>query len=348
MSRNAKDCEKACPELKGFVVRPPPDLDDVPNGQNGIKIFFNLKGELEHCHDLPVILFVHGLSSDHRIWKCQQECLCKKYATLSIDLRGFGRSSKPLNSSYSYQMFSEDIKAVLDELEVKSVIYVGADIGASIGIDFSTRYPGLVEQLLIAGANPLYAAETRDLTVSPGPAAWQFAQWTYDELVAVYAAIQANYQVYVHKEVDRLYPDKCLNMHKLTSYAVQASLQTPSEVLLRILGHNNPSSFIFESLFEWNILPKLNQMAIPILISTGQVSDLNTRGSAGVIFIALLNSWNIFYEFIKRGSYANATNVEIYNAIIYNFIEADDSPEACNVCLIQTKHREHREYRERH
>lgn len=332
MPRNSKDC----PELKGYVVRPPPG-DENPNGPNGIKIFFDLKGDLDHCNDLPVILFVHGLSSDHRIWQCQQDCLCQKYATLSIDLRGFGRSSKPLNSSYSYQMFSEDIKAVLDELEIKSIIYVGADIGASIGIDFSTRYPGLVEQLLMTGANPLYAAETRDLTVSPGPTAWQYAQWTYDELAVVYAAIQANYQLYVHKEVDRLYPDKCIDMHKLKSYAVQTSLHTPPEVLLQILGYNNPGSFVFESLFGWDILPKLNQMAIPILISTGQVSDLNTRGAAGVIFLALLNAWNIFYEFIKRGSYANASNVEIYNAIIYNFIEADDKPEVCDICPIQTK-----------
>lgn len=331
MPKNSKCCEKKCPELKCYVVRPSTN----PDMTTDIKIFFYLKGDLENGKNLPTILFVHGLNSDHRFWKCQQDCLCPKYPTLSIDLRGFGRSTKDLTSTYSYKVFIEDIKAILDELGITSVIYVGADIGASIGIKFATEYPSLVEQLLMTGANPLYAAESRQPRLPPSPEGWEYAQWTYSELDQTYDQIKNNYQEYVHNQVDRLYSSKCSNLQKLKCYAVQTSLQTPSTVLLQILGYNNPSSFVFESLFEqFNLLPKLDKMAIPILIGTGQEADLNSRGAAGTLFLKLLNARTLFYEFIRHGTYANASNVEIYTTVLVNFIECDEKPEKCDVCPI--------------
>ena len=71
-----KDC---CVE-EGFINR------------NGVKLYFIMKGSKKDC---PTIVFIHGNDMNTTVWKCQQDYFCRFYNTLAIDLRGFGKSSKP-------------------------------------------------------------------------------------------------------------------------------------------------------------------------------------------------------------------------------------------------------------
>ncbi len=306
-------CEKECPVKKGFVVR--------QERRDEIKLFFRLEG-CKKKHTEATILFVHGLGSDHRMWRCQQKEFCTCFQTLAIDLRGFGKSSKPADSPYSYEMFSEDIKAILDDLHIESVIYVGAGVGASLGIFFTEKYGCLVEELVISGANPLYAVDDREK--------WAFALFTFTELDRICNLIQTDYFEFAKLLAERFaFTDNCKGIQKLQNYSINVTLDTPQDTYLQILGCGNEQSFVYEELF--NQIKKLNDNCIAILILIGSASPDQDRGSAGYLFSNLLKVNALIYEFPCRGNYANASEVNNYNLVLFNFLCGNKSKK-CDLC----------------
>jgi pimeloyl-ACP methyl ester carboxylesterase len=306
-------CKDKCPVKKGFVVRTDGDVE--------VRLFFRLEGDFDPND--AVVLFVHSAGTDSRVWRCQQKTLCPCYPTLSIDLRGFGQSSKPAGSSYSYDMFADDIKVVLDTLSIANVIYVGSGMGSGIGVRFANKYPGYIVQMALSGLEPLYTADRAD---------WPFSLFTPDELQAVWAAIQANYAAFAQQFATTLvFPDNCTDLQTLRAYSVQTTLNTPQNVALQIIGFNNPASFIFEDLRAQ--VPFLNNLKIPILLLSGTQAGAAYRGSNGVAFTQLITSEVYIYEFLGKGINANATDVNRYNTVLVNFLRVfDEKPDCCDVC----------------
>jgi pimeloyl-ACP methyl ester carboxylesterase len=91
------------------------------------------------------IVFIHGFGLDSRVWKPQVQFLSKEYKVITYDLRGFGNSSIPDNK-YSHV---DDLKKLLDHLNVESANLVGHSFGSAISIDFALKYPKLVEKLIL-------------------------------------------------------------------------------------------------------------------------------------------------------------------------------------------------------
>ena len=73
------------------------------------KLYYQKKGSG------PVLVFLHGIFLDHRMWDKQVDYFSNGFTCINVDLRGFGKSSVPTNTPYS---FHEDIKTLLDSLHV--------------------------------------------------------------------------------------------------------------------------------------------------------------------------------------------------------------------------------------
>lgn len=71
----------------------------------------------------------------------------KKYQVLCYDLRGFGKSVLPGSEPYSH---SEDLKELLDHLEILNVCILGLSLGGMVAIDFVLKYPEMVNALITA------------------------------------------------------------------------------------------------------------------------------------------------------------------------------------------------------
>ena len=99
-----------------------------------VKIFY---------HDLgsgkPVVL-IHGWPLSHASWEYQINELTKQgLRVIAYDRRGFGESDKPLNG-YDYSTMAGDLKAILDELDLKEVTLVGFSMGGGEVIRYLTLY----------------------------------------------------------------------------------------------------------------------------------------------------------------------------------------------------------------
>ena len=74
------------------------------------------------------------------------------YRCIGIDLRGFGDSDKPWNG-YNYDTMADDVKAVLNALNIENGILVGFSIGGAISIRYMARHNGAhIQKLALLGA----------------------------------------------------------------------------------------------------------------------------------------------------------------------------------------------------
>jgi len=102
------------------------------------------------------ILFLHGWPGDHNLFEYQFNQLPKVgYRCIGIDTRGFGKSDKPWKG-YDYDTLSDDVRSVVEALNLEDFILAGHSTGGAIAIRYMARHKGYgVSKLaLFAAAAP--------------------------------------------------------------------------------------------------------------------------------------------------------------------------------------------------
>lgn len=133
----------------GFV-KPPTYGNNVSAGRtatvNGIELYYETYGEGE-----PLLL-LHGNSQSILAFTHQIPEFEKHYRVIAVDTRGQGKSTED-GQRYTYELFAEDMKALLDELGLDSVNVVGWSDGGNTGLMLAMKYPAKVRKLVTMGAN---------------------------------------------------------------------------------------------------------------------------------------------------------------------------------------------------
>src|SRR5687767_4377144 len=87
----------------------------------------------------PCVL-IHGWPLSDAMYEYQYADLTKNgYRAIGITLRGFGQSDKPYGR-YDYDVFAEDIKVVLEELQIDKAVLCGFSFGGATVIRFTSKY----------------------------------------------------------------------------------------------------------------------------------------------------------------------------------------------------------------
>jgi 3-oxoadipate enol-lactonase len=79
------------------------------------------------------------------MWDGLFEPLAERRRTVGIDLRGYGRSALP-GGPFSYV---EDVRAVVDHLDLAPAALVGASFGGRIALDVALTYPDRVSAFVL-------------------------------------------------------------------------------------------------------------------------------------------------------------------------------------------------------
>jgi non-heme chloroperoxidase len=102
------------------------------------------------------ILFLHGWPGSHKLFEYQFDQLPKLgFRCIGIDTRGFGNSDKPFNG-YDYDTLADDVRCVIDTLNLHDITLAGHSTGGAIAIRYMARHKGFgVSKLaLFAAAAP--------------------------------------------------------------------------------------------------------------------------------------------------------------------------------------------------
>ena len=113
---------------------------------NGIKIYYE-----EYGQGQPLLL-LHGNSESIQSFRQQIPEFSKHYRVIAVDTRGQGKSSEN-GMTYSYDLFADDMNALLNILNIDSANILGWSDGGNTGLIMAMKYPKKVKRLVTMGAN---------------------------------------------------------------------------------------------------------------------------------------------------------------------------------------------------
>lgn len=83
------------------------------------------------------LLFVHGYSQSHPSWRKQlRSSLADDFHLVAMDLRGHGGSEKPLEGYDDSEAWANDIRAVVETLDLKPFVLVGWSYGSLVALEY--------------------------------------------------------------------------------------------------------------------------------------------------------------------------------------------------------------------
>ena len=111
----------------------------VPGGE----LYYEAEG------DGVAVVLVHGLALDARMWDDQVPALEDIARVVRYDVRGFGRSRRDADTSYSH---ADDLWRLLDHLEIDMAVLVGLSMGGRIVVEATLAAPERVRALVLLDA----------------------------------------------------------------------------------------------------------------------------------------------------------------------------------------------------
>ena len=119
---------------------------------NGVKLYYETYGQG------PPLLLLHGNGESITSFRYQVADLAKHYQVIAVDTRDQGKSGLT-KGVLTYDLFAEDMVALLEALRIPAVHVVGWSDGGNTGLSLALHHPARVRSLVTMGAN-LYADTT--------------------------------------------------------------------------------------------------------------------------------------------------------------------------------------------
>jgi len=97
------------------------------------------------------VLMLHGLTDSWRSFEPLLPFYPSEIRGIALTIRGHGEASKPA-TGYDWSTMSDDIRMVLDTLDIDRAVVVGHSYGSQLAMQFAVRHPGMVRGLVLMGA----------------------------------------------------------------------------------------------------------------------------------------------------------------------------------------------------
>ena len=151
----AQSAPRATAFFKGFLEQ----TFDTPDGP----VFYRIKG------DGPPLVLLHGYPETSAMWHAVAPVLAETYQVICPDLRGYGRSLKPVTDAqhipYSKRAMAGDVLALMDHLGHDQFLIGAHDRGARVAHRLTADHPERV-----IAFSTLDIAQTREMYREAGSA----------------------------------------------------------------------------------------------------------------------------------------------------------------------------------
>ncbi len=116
---------------------------DLTIALNGFQLCYDDVGEGQ----TPIIC-LHGFPFDKTMWQEQLDFLKSSNRVIACDIRGFGKSTDE-ETHLSIDLFSEDLIAFMDALNIDKAIICGLSMGGFIALNAMKRFQNRFEALIL-------------------------------------------------------------------------------------------------------------------------------------------------------------------------------------------------------
>lgn len=159
----------SCTYFLPFVI-PIQNLPELTKDNESFGEFFEISTEsflfyeylFEEKHQ-KTLVFIHGFGGSSSDWKFQKNFFFENgYNIVSIDLLGFGRSSKTFEDNYSHIEQAQRVYRLLAELGISNVSFIGHSMGGNVIAHVGYSFPDIVDKLIFV-APAIVTEESRNV-----------------------------------------------------------------------------------------------------------------------------------------------------------------------------------------
>jgi 3-oxoadipate enol-lactonase len=150
------------------------------------------------------LLLIHGLLCDLTCWRYQVDSLARHYRVIMVDLKGFGKSTKP-RKEYRVHSHADDLFKLLQHLKITQTHVCGLSMGGMVAEVLAIKFPQVVKGLVLADSAAMiadYAVSDRLTLISDHDMNW-FADWGTKKILRLASDEAKNHVREMIRRVDR-------------------------------------------------------------------------------------------------------------------------------------------------
>ena len=121
--------------------------------RDGFSMYYEQAGDTES----PAVVLLHGFTADNRMWLPVAGMLSEDYRVIAPDMRGHGATTAPEDiESYTIEAYADDIRALLDHLDVDICVVAGCSFGGMVALQFATTWPERLAGLVLSDTSAAF------------------------------------------------------------------------------------------------------------------------------------------------------------------------------------------------
>lgn len=174
-----------------------------------VSIYYTVDGPLDGSK--PVIALSNSLAATTHLWDDFVATFGDEYTIVRYDARFHGNSPLSTNNQYDYTAvtiddLAQDLRAVLDHLKIPKLrTLIGLSIGAGVALVFGSKWPDLVEHVVVVGTKAVTDDAVND---------------TFDQRVALVK--EQGPEAIAGQSVRRWFPESWIAAHPEKAAAVES------------------------------------------------------------------------------------------------------------------------------
>ncbi|KAL9242384.1 hypothetical protein vseg_016389 [Gypsophila vaccaria] len=109
-----------------------------------------------------IVVLAHGYGGDQSLWDQVVPCLAQKHQVLVFDWNFANNNNNNNNNGFdpikygSFDAYVDELVGLVDEMSIKTCVFVGHSMAGMIGCMASIKRPLLFKKLILIGASPRY------------------------------------------------------------------------------------------------------------------------------------------------------------------------------------------------
>ncbi|NVM43676.1 MAG: alpha/beta hydrolase [Candidatus Lokiarchaeota archaeon] len=269
---------------------------------NGIKICYEIFGD-----GYPVLL-VHGFGDTKEGWRAQTPELSKNFKVIRFDNRGAGNSGRT-KDKYELDDFVEDIKGLLDHLNIDKIHIIGWSLGGMLVQNFVLKYPERANKVVLINTN----AGTPD---ESGPEAYKNMRLEKEKLKkedpvkAFWSTARTGYYIKFRKQMEAEPSKKWYGLWSVDELIEESTKNIATEHEIELQGN---------VLKVHNTKDRLKNISNPVLLVTATHDRITPKSSMEEMHELLPNS--TIHVVDKAGHNSPLEKVPEVNQQIMDFLK---------------------------
>ena len=271
---------------------------------NGIKICYQIHGKGE-----PLIL-LHGFVMYKEYFIGQVTPLSEHFKIITIDNRGCGSSDHP-SKPYEIEDMADDVKDLMDQLEIESAHVGGHSLGGMIAQQFAIKYPERLNKLILLGTFAKLPLDKSGFEMYKNSQLGSYEAKIKDPTSAFYDKIKQRFTREFYK---KMVEDPKKKFHKL--FTTEDLMQFE-----RTKGTSKPQDILnlIHSIVNLDTLDYLDKIKNQTLILVGEKDRLAPLVSGKAIHQRIPNS---ILRTVKGGHWFTLETAPEVNKIIIEFLKS--------------------------